>query len=179
MLALQRAHDLATALMFAHDGLTALGTGYRPLRNVRLPTHRDFPVASRGAARMALAFALTAALFVALGWPATTYALVQVAAMGAMSSVNPDPLKYADGVLIGIPLAALSAGLILLVIPPTVNGFPILSLAVAPRPRRLPADRAPPPRPSAPSCWSISRCCCPRGIRKASRRRRSSPTSLR
>jgi uncharacterized membrane protein YccC len=166
--------------MFAHDGLTALGTGYRPLRNVRLPTHRDFPVASRGAARMALAFALTAALFVALGWPATTYALVQVAAMGAMSSVNPDPLKYADGVLIGIPLAALSAGLILLVIPPTVNGFPILSLAVAPVVLAACLLIAtPPPRPSASSCWSISRCCCPRGIRKASRRRRSSPTSLR
>ena len=55
--------------------------------------------------------------FVALGWPATTYALVQVAAMGAMSSVNPDPLKYANGVLIGIPLAALTSGLILLLIP--------------------------------------------------------------
>jgi uncharacterized membrane protein YccC len=132
VLALQRAHDLATALMFAQDGCAALATGCPPLRDVRLPTHRDFPVAFRGAARVALAFALTAALFVALGWPATTYALVQVAAMGAMSSVNPDPLKYANGVLIGIPLAALAAGLILLLILPTVNGFPILALAVAP-----------------------------------------------
>jgi len=132
VLALQRAQDLATALMFAQDGLAALETGRRPLRMVRLPTHRDFPVAFRGAARVALAFALSAALFVGLGWPATTYALVQVAAMGAMSSVNPDPLKYANGVLIGIPLAALAAGLILLLILPTVNGFPILAIAVAP-----------------------------------------------
>lgn len=132
VLALQRAWDLATALMFAQDGLAALETGRRPLRTVRLPTHRDFPVAFRGAARVALAFALSAALFVGLGWPATTYALVQVAAMGAMSSVNPDPLKYANGVLIGIPLAALAAGLVLLLILPTVNGFPILAIAVAP-----------------------------------------------
>jgi uncharacterized membrane protein YccC len=132
VLTLQRARDLATALMFAQDGLSALGDGHRPLRDVRLPTHRDFPVAFRGAARVALAFALTAALFVALGWPATTYALVQVAAMGAMSSVNPDPLKYANGVLVGIPLAGLAAGLILLLILPVVNGFPILALAVAP-----------------------------------------------
>jgi uncharacterized membrane protein YccC len=132
VLTLQRAHDLATALMLAQDGLRALRTGHRPLRDVRLPTHRDFPVAFRGAARVALAFALSAALFVGLGWPATTYALVQVAAMGAMSSVNPDPLKYANGVLFGIPLAALAAGLIQLLILPTVNGFPILALAVAP-----------------------------------------------
>ncbi|MEG9525614.1 MAG: FUSC family protein [Hyphomicrobiales bacterium] len=132
VLTLQRARDLATALMFAQDGLNALRNGHRPLRDVRLPTHRDFPVAFRGAARVALAFALTAALFVGLGWPATTYALVQVAAMGAMSSVNPDPLKYANGVVIGIPLAGLAAGLILLLTLPTVNGFPILALAVAP-----------------------------------------------
>jgi uncharacterized membrane protein YccC len=132
VLTLQRARDLATALMLAQDGMTALRTGRRPLRIVRLPTHRDFPVAFRGAARVALAFALAAALFVALGWPATTYALVQVAAMGAMSSVNPDPRKYANGVLIGIPLAALAAGPLLLLVLPLVNGFPVLALAVAP-----------------------------------------------
>lgn len=132
VLALQRAEDLARALIFAQDGVSALETGRRPMRIVRLPTHRDFPVAFRGAARVALAFALSAALFVGLGWPATTYALVQVAAMGAMSSVNPDPLKYANGVLIGIPLAILAAGVILLLILPTVNGFPILAVAMAP-----------------------------------------------
>ena len=37
-----------------------------PLRDASLPTHRDFPVALRGALRVALAFAATAATFVAL-----------------------------------------------------------------------------------------------------------------
>ncbi|MDR7037212.1 putative membrane protein YccC [Methylobacterium sp. BE186] len=132
VLALQRALDLARALDFARDGLGSLSEGNRPLRDVRLPTHRDFAVALRAAARIALAFGLTCLLFVFAGWPATSFALVQVAATGALSSLNPDPKKFANGVLIGMSLASAAAGIVLFVVLAGGQGFPLLAIAMAP-----------------------------------------------
>ncbi|WP_447407207.1 hypothetical protein, partial [Clostridium perfringens] len=58
--------------------------GHEPLRDARLPTHRDFPVALRGALRVVIAFAVTAGIFVALGLPQASFALVQVASTAAL-----------------------------------------------------------------------------------------------
>ncbi|WP_336489036.1 FUSC family protein [Methylobacterium nigriterrae] len=132
VLALQRALDLATAIAYAQDGFRALSDGHRPMRDVGLPTHRDFPVALRAAARIALAFGLTCAFFIAAGWPATSFALVQVAATGALSALNPDPKKFANGVLFGMILASLSAGIVLFVVLAGGQGFPLLAIAMAP-----------------------------------------------
>ena len=132
VLALRRALDLAAAAFFARDGYGALSTGRRPARDVSLPTHRDFPVALRAAARIALAFGLTAAFFVATGWPATSFALVQVAATCALSSLNPDPKRFATGVLIGMCLAASLAGIVLFLVLAGAQGFPLLAIAMAP-----------------------------------------------
>ena len=132
VVALQRALDLATALSFAQDGFAALSGGHRPMRDVALPTHRDFPVALRAAIRIALAFGLTCAFFIAAGWPATSFALVQVAATGALSSLNPDPRKFANGVLIGMSLATVSAGFVLFIALSGGQGFPLLAIAMAP-----------------------------------------------
>lgn len=132
IIALQRAQDFAQAALHAEDGLHALETGERPLRDVALPTHRDVPVALRGAARVALAFGLTALFFVGTGWPDTSFALVQVASTGALSSIAPNPKAFARGVLIGMPLAALCAGFVLFVMLAGVQGFPLLAIAMAP-----------------------------------------------
>ncbi|GJE26955.1 FUSC family protein [Methylobacterium organophilum] len=132
VMALQRALDLVNAATFAQDGLRAVADGRKPLRDVALPTHRDFQVALRGAFRVVIAFALTASFFIATGLPDTSFALVQVAATGALSSVNPDPRKFALGVLIGMPLAALCAVLVLFVLLNGVQGFPLLAIAMAP-----------------------------------------------
>ncbi|GJD56910.1 p-hydroxybenzoic acid efflux pump subunit AaeB [Methylobacterium dankookense] len=129
---LQRALDFVVAATFAADGLHALATGDRPLRDVDLPTHRDFPVALRAAFRVAIAFAITASLFVASGLPQSSFALVQVAATCSLSSVTPDPRKFALGVLMGMPLAALMAGLVLFGLLNGNQGFPLLALAMAP-----------------------------------------------
>jgi len=129
---LQRALDFVVAATFAADGLHALSTGDRPLRDVALPTHRDFPVALRAAFRVVIAFAITAALFVASGLPQSSFALVQVAATCSLSSVTPDPRKFALGVLMGMPLAALAAGLVLFGLLAGNQGFPLLALAMAP-----------------------------------------------
>ncbi|HEV7439124.1 MAG TPA: FUSC family protein [Methylobacterium sp.] len=132
VVALQRALDLVIALTFAQDGFAALSEGHRPMRDVALPTHRDFPVALRAALRIALAFGLTCGFFIAAGWPATSFALVQVAATGALSSLNPDPRKFANGVLIGMSLATLSAGFVLFIVLSGGQGFPLLAIAMAP-----------------------------------------------
>jgi len=132
VLALQRAVDFARNAAFAQDGAEALATGDRPLRDVPLPTHRDFPVALRGAARVGIAFGATALLLIFAGWPATSFALVQVAATCALSSITPDPKAFARGVLIGMPLAALCAGIVLFGLLAGVQGFPLLAIAIAP-----------------------------------------------
>ena len=132
VMALQRALDVANAATFAEDGLRALGDGHAPLRDVALPTHRDFQVALRAAFRVAIAFGLTAGFFILAGLPQTSFALVQVAATCALSSVTPDPRKFALGVLMGMPLAALFAGTILFVFLNGNQGFPLLAIAMAP-----------------------------------------------
>ncbi|MCJ2035823.1 FUSC family protein [Methylobacterium sp. J-068] len=132
VLALQRSLDFARAALFAQDGHRALARGGRPLRRVALPTHRDMPEALRGALRVAIAFGLTALFFAATGWPATSFALVQVASTCALSSITPDPRVFAKGVLIGMPLAALSAGIVLFGMLAGVQGFPLLAIAMAP-----------------------------------------------
>ena len=132
VMALQRALDVVNAATFAEDGVRALGDGHKPLRDIALPTHRDVQVAVRGALRVMIAFGLTAGFFVLAGLPQSSFALVQVAATCALSSVTPDPRKFAQGVLIGMPLAALCAGFTLFVMLNGAQGFPLLAIAMAP-----------------------------------------------
>ena len=129
---LQRALDFVCAATFAQDGIRAVADGHRPLRDARLPTHRDFQVALRGAFRVAIGFAVTAAAFLALGLPQATFALVQVAATASLSSVTPDPRKFANGVVIGMCLAATLAGIARFSLLNGVQGFPMLALVMAP-----------------------------------------------
>ncbi|WP_457106386.1 FUSC family protein [Methylobacterium sp. P5_C11] len=129
---LQRALDFVCAATFAQDGIRAVADGHRPLRDAALPTHRDFPVALRGALRVAIGFAVTAAAFVALGLPQASFALVQVASTAALSSSTPDPRKFANGVVIGMILAATFAGIARFVFLNGVQGFPMLAIVMAP-----------------------------------------------
>jgi uncharacterized membrane protein YccC len=129
---LQRALDFVCAATFAQDGIRAVADGHRPLRDASLPTHRDFPVALRGALRVAVGFAVTASAFIALGLPQATFALVQVAATAALSSATPDPKKFANGVVIGMCLAATFAGIARFAFLNGVQGFPMLAMVMAP-----------------------------------------------
>lgn len=132
VMTLQRALDVVNAATFADDGLRAISDGHRPLRDVPLPTHRDFPVALRAAFRVAIAFGMSAFLFILAGLPQSSFALVQIAATCALSSVTPDPRAFARGVLFGMPLAGLCAGLVLYGALNGYQGYPLLALAMAP-----------------------------------------------
>ncbi|TXM75041.1 FUSC family protein [Methylobacterium sp. WL12] len=130
LVALQRCLDFVNAATFAEDGVRALADGHVPLRDVKLPTHRDFPVALRAALRVAIGFGLTAAFMIVSGLPQTSFALVQVASTCALSSTAPDPKKFAVGVLIGMPLASLFAGIVLFAFLNGNQGFPLLAIAM-------------------------------------------------
>lgn len=130
LVALQRGLDFVNAATFADDGVRALADGHVPLRDVKLPTHRDFPVALRAALRVAIAFGIAAGLMILSGLPQSSFALVQVASTCALSSTAPDPRKFAVGVLIGMPLAALFAGIVLFVFLSGNQGFPLLAIAM-------------------------------------------------
>ena len=113
-----------------HEWLPSVDFDVSPLRDVKLPTHRDFPVALRAALRVAIGFGLTAAFMVLSGLPQTSFALVQVASTCALSSTAPDPKKFAVGVLIGMPLASLFAGIVLFGFLNGNQGFPLLAIAM-------------------------------------------------
>ncbi|MCF4127407.1 FUSC family protein [Methylobacterium sp. SyP6R] len=128
----RRAIDILRQDRLAEDGIAALETGCEPLRDMRLPVHRDFPDALRNAARVVITVAISAALFVLSGWPATSAALLQVSAFAALASINPNPVAFATGALWGMPLAAICAGLVEFILLDGGQGFPLLAIAMAP-----------------------------------------------
>ncbi len=128
----RRAIDLLRQDRLAEDGIAALETGRAPMRDMRLPVHRDFPDALRNAARVVITVAISAALFVLSGWPATSAALLQVSAFAALASINPNPIGFATGALWGMPLAALCAGIVEFILLDGGQGFPLLAIAMAP-----------------------------------------------
>jgi uncharacterized membrane protein YccC len=128
----RRAIDLLRQDRLAADGIEALETGRAPLRDMRLPVHRDFPDALRNAARVVITIAISAALFILSGWPATSSALLQVSAFAALASINPNPIGFAIGALWGMPLAAACAGVVEFIVLDGGQGFPLLAIAMAP-----------------------------------------------
>ncbi|MGX7708682.1 FUSC family protein [Methylobacterium sp. Gmos1] len=128
----RRAIDLLRQDRLAADGIEALETGRAPMRDMRLPVHRDFPDALRNAARVVITIAISAALFILSGWPATSAALLQVSAFAALASINPNPIGFATGALWGMPLAAACAGVVEFIILDGGQGFPLLAIAMAP-----------------------------------------------
>ncbi|WP_209436956.1 FUSC family protein [Methylobacterium variabile] len=128
----RRAIDLLRQDRLAEDGIDALETGRAPLRDMRLPVHRDFPDALRNAARVVITVAISAAIFVLSGWPATSAALLQVSAFAALASINPNPVGFATGALWGMPLAAACAGIVEFIVLDGGQGFPLLAIAMAP-----------------------------------------------
>ncbi|GJD60011.1 FUSC family protein [Methylobacterium frigidaeris] len=128
----RRAIDLLRQDRLADDGIEALETGREPMRDMRLPVHRDFPDALRNAARVVITIAISAGLFVLSGWPATSSALLQVSAFAALASINPNPIGFATGALWGMPLAAACAGVVEFILLDGGQGFPLLAIAMAP-----------------------------------------------
>ncbi len=87
------------------DGMRSLATGKAPMRRVSLATHADLYAALLNAARVLIAFSLAAGFCILSGLPDSTLLLINVSAMCALSSTNPNPTSFAWGVVIGAPLA--------------------------------------------------------------------------
>ncbi|MGE8131451.1 FUSC family protein [Methylobacterium sp. NPDC080182] len=132
VLLLRRAADVLRQETWIADGFAAVATGRRPQRAIDLPVHRDFPDAFREALRAVLAVAISSALFILSGWPGTTTGLLQIAAFAGIMAINPQPVDFARGALIGVPAAIVSAGIVKFVVLNGGQGFPLLAIAMAP-----------------------------------------------
>ena len=116
----------------AEDGLQSLATGAAPLRRVTLATHRDLFAALLNAARVLIAFSLAAGFCILSGLPDSTLLLINVSAMCALSSINPNPTGFAWGVVIGAPLAVGVAAIVTFFPLTQGENMVILGLALLP-----------------------------------------------
>jgi uncharacterized membrane protein YccC len=94
--------------------------------------HRDRFAAGLNATRVLIAFTFGAGFCVLSGLSDSTLALVQVSAMCALVATNPNPTSFAYGVLMGAPLAVVSAGVIEFGLLTHGSSLPLLAIALIP-----------------------------------------------
>nr|WP_321985655.1 FUSC family protein [uncultured Lichenicoccus sp.] len=116
----------------AEDGLRALEIGAAPVRQVALATHRDVYAALLNAARVLIAYSFASGFCILSGLPDSTLLLINVSAMCALSSINPNPTSFAWGVVIGAPLAVGVAAVVTYFALTQGSNMVILALALLP-----------------------------------------------
>lgn len=139
---LDRAHELLQQRIMVRAGLLQLQGGkgsdapaHFPISRLpvsRLPVYRDWVGAGLSAARTVIAVGLGGWFCVVSGWPGTTLLLVQLSAFTALLGMQPNPTAAAVNIAIGLPAAALAAGVIGFVLLPQASGFVPFALALAP-----------------------------------------------
>ena len=106
-------------------------TAIAPLRDVTLPTHRDFPVALRGALRVAIGFAGPRPAFMILSACRRPPSRWSRSPRPAPCPPRPRiPRSSPTASLIGMPLAATFAGIVLFAFLNGIQGFPLLAIAM-------------------------------------------------
>ena len=126
---LERARTALDQQALVQDGLHALETGSKPGRIVRLTPHHDYYAGLLNAIRVLIAFALATGFCVLSGLPDSTLLLINVAAMCALSSINPNPNAFGWGVLIGAPIAVTLAAVVTFV--PLTQGSSLVVLGLS------------------------------------------------
>lgn len=118
--------------VLALDGLMAVRTGARPLRDVRLAMHNDVPGAVLTGVRAAIGTALAVVFCVYGGWNGATLMLIQISAYAALLGRQVHPTQAA--VLLGVlaPLPILAAGFVEFFLLPQGGSFLLFTLAIAP-----------------------------------------------
>ena len=131
-LLIERAYMLGIEHRQAQAGLHAAISGEAGAAPppIRLATHYDVVTAATNALRTFAAVALGGAYCIVSGVPASTLLLVQVAAFVALFGMQPNPIAPAIGFAVGLPLAAVYAGIIEFLILPNASGTVPFALAV-------------------------------------------------
>ena len=128
----RHAADILAQDSLARDGLVALDEGTEPARHVRLPVFRSWRAAARNGIRVFLAVSLGAIPFVLSGWPEASLAFALLGVTAALSATTPSPRAFAQGALIAMPLAAVTAGVVEFLVLDGADQFQLLALAMAP-----------------------------------------------
>ena len=129
---LDRAHELLQQRMMVQVGLRQLEGGEGLAAQVRLPVYRDWIGAGLSATRTVIAVGLGGWFCVASGWPGTTLLLVQLSAFTALLGMQSNPTAAAVNIAMGLPGAALAAGVIGFLLLPQASGFVPFALALTP-----------------------------------------------
>ncbi|MHC2484846.1 FUSC family protein [Rhizobium leguminosarum] len=114
------------------ENLLALRSARWPLRSWRAPLYRSYRIAAENGVRASLWIAIASAFFVCTGWPATSVSLSFVMLIGALGATTANPRGFTAMALVGAPIAAVLAGMLKFVILDGVDGFPSLTIAMAP-----------------------------------------------
>jgi uncharacterized membrane protein YccC len=109
-----------------------LQAGRRPQRRVRAPIYRSHRAAVRNGLRAFLAVAICAILFSLGGWPFASFGLAFVGTLVAFSALRPSPRMFVAAAVVGMPIAALLAGVTEFLILDGVDQFPLLAIGMAP-----------------------------------------------
>lgn len=115
-----------------HAHLAALRAGGSPSRSWRAPLYRSQRVAIENGVRAGLAFALTATLLAAAGWPSASFALTLIAIIIGLGATTPAPRGFTFLGFIGAPIAITLTGILEFVVLNGSSDFPVLAAGLAP-----------------------------------------------
>ncbi len=127
---LERSMALGRHRRWVEDGLMVLAEGGRPLREVRIRHHHDLFAVGLNGVRVLIAFAIGAAISILSGMPDATLVLIEIAALCALVSTNPNPTGFAWGTLLGAPLAVAAAALVEFGLLTQGSALPLLAMAL-------------------------------------------------
>ncbi len=127
---LERSMALGRHRRWVEDGLAVLAEGGPPLREVRIRYHHDRFAVGLNGVRVLIAFAIGAAISILSGMPDATLVLIEIAALCALVSTNPNPTSFAWGTLLGAPLAVAAAALVEFGLLTQGSALPLLAMAL-------------------------------------------------
>jgi uncharacterized membrane protein YccC len=129
---IQQAIRLVQSRSLFDDGLLSLRHGLEPTRDVRLPQRGEFAVALGNSARIGIALLAGMIFLIFAGWPASVDALTVTAILCALSTMMPNPGKFAVAAMVSFVLASMSAGIVRFYVLTESQDFVRLVVGVAP-----------------------------------------------
>jgi len=129
--ALDRLDELAEQIRFATEGALAL-TGGAPLRRIKVWRHRDLSWGLINGLRACIAVWLAAALWTVTAWPSGATMVAMIVPNIGLLALRDRPSRDAIDFVIGTILASGVGLLYLCLILPSISGFPLLALVLAP-----------------------------------------------
>jgi uncharacterized membrane protein YccC len=114
------------------DALADLHLDRRPVRSTRLRLYRSRRIAAWGACRIMLVMTAIGFILAATSWPTTSTAYGFAGVIAALGASLPDVRAFSKAALIGLPVAAVIAGLTQFLILDGVDQFELLALGLGP-----------------------------------------------